>query len=54
MNCSSSGAHQFSLERECSLESTDQLKKELANQGRGGSRNTGPKIKRDQSLWQEE
>lgn len=37
MNCSSSGAHQFSLERECSLESTDLLKKEWANQGRGGS-----------------
>lgn len=37
MNCSSSGAHQFSLERECSLESKDQLRKEWANQGRGGS-----------------
>jgi hypothetical protein len=39
MNCSSSGAHLFSLERECSLESTDQLKKEWANQGRGGNTN---------------
>ncbi|KAK7231427.1 hypothetical protein RIF29_47785 [Crotalaria pallida] len=28
MNCSSSGAHQLSLERECSLESKDQLRKE--------------------------
>lgn len=37
MNCSSSGAHQFYLERECSQESKDQLIKEWANQGRGGS-----------------
>ncbi|KAK7236579.1 hypothetical protein RIF29_45448 [Crotalaria pallida] len=36
MNCSSSGAHQLSLERECSLESKDQLRKERQLRARGG------------------
>lgn len=45
MNCSSSGAHLFSLERECSLESTDQLKKK-SELIKG---NTSSKIKSDRT-----